>query len=168
MGGREHLSRWVKGQSSLLSTVGCWVKLLLQAKLEKGAFSTRAIRLESANHRPPSKWQDHGWTQLTWDWSSIVWSSHPMCSPHSTSRADRGWSAPVLHAYCSHHRCCATPSSGFAPVTISGATVAFGALFGYPLLPHQLWYTGLHPPQDAPIPGTLVACDWIGDTRTQD
>lgn len=49
--------------------------------------------------------------------------------------------------------------------TISGAIVAFGALFGYPLLPHQPWHTGLHPPQDAPISGTLVACDWMGDIR---
>lgn len=86
----------------------------------------------------------------------------PCAAPAVPAEQTRG-GLPLLHTYCSHHRCCATPSSGFAPCNHLRATVAFGALFSYSLLPHQPWHTGIHPPQDALIPGTLVACDWMGD-----
>lgn len=127
----------------------------------------------SARGRPAAKWQDHGWTPLAWDWPSIVQSSRGMYSPTvPVEHTGRGVPLSLMPT-------AATTGSMVPPVqdiptpTIPGATV--GCLLCPPsslvladcsLLPSQLWQPELHPPQDTPIPGTLVAGDWMGDIQT--
>lgn len=131
-------------------------------------FFSKATMLESAHRRPAVKWQDHGWTPLAWDWPSIVQSSRGMYSP----------TAPVEHTGdgvpLSLMPTAATTGSMVPPVqdiptpTIPGVTVGFFlcppsslVLADCSLLPYQLWQ-----PRDTPIPGTLVAGDWMGDIQT--
>lgn len=160
--------RKVKGQSSLLSTVLCWVKLF--ATLSKVSKELMVHFLSgtpgwSVHRHATAKWQDHGWTPLAWDWPSIVGLAMA-CAPSQYQQGRLRVRCPVPCSHCSHHRYHVAPSSGFAtplhpwgplwalvPSPLSTFLLGAGQL---PLfLPPDLATTELHPPQNDSHPWNL-------------
>lgn len=156
--------RKMKGQRSEFTSIHCWLLneiVFVSSKLERadGVFSRRDTRLEGSpiTLMPNGK----GMARLCLGWPNIQpWHKQ---LPQNQNRLG-GWGSPVPYPHCSHHRCHATPSSGFGPPgsrghgVLSPVHLLLWCLLTVPSLPLAL-VTGPHAPQDAPIPRTFVACN---------